>query len=72
MNNDKVVRINEHIRKALRLRSAEVDVTMSDLANLFILEGLNLRNDHLQKLLAVQDNHLRRVGDVDGEAFQLE
>lgn len=56
-NSDAVVRISNSVRRLLKSKSAEVDIAMSDLANIFILEGLTLKNDHIQTLLEIQENH---------------
>ena len=60
------VRVSENLRRALKQRSAAVNVSMVELVNLFIIEGLSLRNDHIQKLLAIQESHeLQEEHEVD-------
>lgn len=62
-----VVRISNHVRKMLKIRSASINVPMTDLANMFILEGLALKNDHIQLLLANQENQPLPGADEDDE-----
>lgn len=67
-----VVRISRHVRKMLKIRSASINVPMVDLANLFILEGLALKNDHIQLLLATQESQPIPEVDEDDEEHHHE
>lgn len=70
-NNLSVVRISNNVKKELKFRSALVDIPMVELANLFIIEGLKLRNDHLQLLLQHHENLERLKKDANDEGIHL-
>lgn len=71
-NSSAVVRIHPELRRLLKIKAASINAPMSDLANLFIHEGLALKTDHIQMLLATQEiPHEQEVdeGDVENRLF---